>query len=399
MELFRHLENVFRTDCLQSGYEEIRTPTLEYLHLFTAAGTLTPARLNRVYSFLDWDGWSGERVVLRPDGTIPVARLYVSSLHSRGLVRLFYVENTFIFESTGKEPRERWQCGAELVGTGSPLGDVELILLAGRVLQKLGVAVEVHLSHAGLVRGLLRELGVDPSQELEVFDQLLNGDDSSLKRMGDHGPLKKFVEMWGQLRGDSPGFLSNLKTLLPPGVTGLEPALDDLTLIAEMLTATGCRYYINLLPGEGFEYYTGAIFHLYVEGERVGGGGRYDQLIPLIGGQNVPASGFALYMDRLMELMPPLDAVATVRKVLVKLGKKDAHHFQEGLLLAQLLREVGHTVEVELASGDESRYRWVVSLHEGKGGNVFRVTHPGSFGHKDVRSPAEVATVLEAEWS
>ncbi|HIE17777.1 MAG TPA: ATP phosphoribosyltransferase regulatory subunit, partial [Dehalococcoidia bacterium] len=81
---FRFIEELFRKSCASWGYQEVRTPTLEYLHLFTAAGTLTPHMLSKVYSFLDWDGWSGERVVLRPDGTIPVARLYVENLSQQG---------------------------------------------------------------------------------------------------------------------------------------------------------------------------------------------------------------------------------------------------------------------------------------------------------------------------
>ena len=107
MARFRLIEGEFRDCCLKRGYEEIRTPTLEYLHLFTSTGTLTPSRLNKVYSFLDWDGWSGERVVLRPDGTIPVARLYIDSMEERELAKLFYVANVFVFEETGKETRER----------------------------------------------------------------------------------------------------------------------------------------------------------------------------------------------------------------------------------------------------------------------------------------------------
>ena len=58
-------------------------PLIEPLHLFTSAGTLSPQTLDRVYSFLDWDGWSGERVVLRPDSTIPAARLYAEHLRRR----------------------------------------------------------------------------------------------------------------------------------------------------------------------------------------------------------------------------------------------------------------------------------------------------------------------------
>ncbi len=118
MRSFRLIEGVFRDGCLQWGYEEVKTPTLEYLHLFTSTGTLTPSRLHKVYSFLDWDGWSGERVVLRPDGTIPIARLYIDTMAEKELAKLFYVTNVFSFEETGKETRERWQCGAELIGAG-----------------------------------------------------------------------------------------------------------------------------------------------------------------------------------------------------------------------------------------------------------------------------------------
>src|SRR5512139_40678 len=137
MEKIRLTNEVFRDTCLNWGYEEVRTPTLEYLHLFTSAGTLTPSMLGKVYSFLDWDGWSGERVVLRPDATIPVARLYTENFAGKELAKLFYVVNTFIFEASGQKEREKWQAGAELIGIGSPLADVELIVLALEVLKNI----------------------------------------------------------------------------------------------------------------------------------------------------------------------------------------------------------------------------------------------------------------------
>src|SRR3989304_7667712 len=61
MARFRQVERIFRECCLGWGYQEVRTPVLEYLPLFTSVGTLTPEMLGRVYSFLDWGGWSGER--------------------------------------------------------------------------------------------------------------------------------------------------------------------------------------------------------------------------------------------------------------------------------------------------------------------------------------------------
>src|SRR4030066_2012076 len=104
-EAFRYIEDVFSKACLGWGYREVRTPTLEYLHLFTAAGTLTPNMLSKVYSFLDWDGWSGERVVLRPDGTIPGARLSMQNLSQQEIAGLFYTPNASVFTDAGGESR------------------------------------------------------------------------------------------------------------------------------------------------------------------------------------------------------------------------------------------------------------------------------------------------------
>jgi len=166
---FRRIEDTFRTCCGNWGYREVRTPTLEYLYLFTAAGTLTPGMLSKVYSFLDWDGWSGERVVLRPDGTIPVARLYIDNLSGQESARLLYVTNIFAFEGTGKKNRERWQCGAEFFGGAKFAPDVEIILLAEDVIRKLGIRnVKLQLSHAGLVKALLKEFKLSPAEEAKM---------------------------------------------------------------------------------------------------------------------------------------------------------------------------------------------------------------------------------------
>src|SRR3972149_8298166 len=109
MSKFNFVAGQFRRACARRTFEEIRTPVIEYFHLFPSAGTLTPKMLGRVYSFLDWDGWSGERVVLRPEGTIPAARLYLENFPKGSLAKLFYIENMFSFEEKGSEPREKWQ--------------------------------------------------------------------------------------------------------------------------------------------------------------------------------------------------------------------------------------------------------------------------------------------------
>ena len=215
MTRFRFIEGVFRDCCLKWGYKEVRTPTLEYLYLFTSAGTLTPNMLSKVYSFLDWDGWSGERVVLRPVGTIPVARLYVENSAQKELARFFYVTNVFVFEETGKENRERWQCGVELLGNAEITSDIEIIMLAVEILHSLGISgIEIKLSHAGMLKALIKELKLNPDEETKLLTQLLDGNWQVLKKTkAVNSDVKRLLSLLLDLRGKSSGFLENLKAL------------------------------------------------------------------------------------------------------------------------------------------------------------------------------------------
>jgi histidyl-tRNA synthetase len=359
MEKFRLINEVFRDSCLKWGYEEVRTPTLEYLHLFTSAGTLTPNMLGKVYSFLDWDGWSGERVVLRPDATIPVARLYSESMSERELAKLFYIVNTFIFEESGNKNREKWQFGAELIGMGSPLADVELITLALEVLKRLGLGqVELRLSHAGLTRGILKKLGLNSDEQNQVFDRLLDGDASVLSQIKTEKPeLAPLLA----LQGKSSGFLKNLASSLALDLPDLKPQIDDFAYIADTLQSLGCNYQIDIASVRGFEYYTGVIFQLFVNDEKVGGGGRYDSLIPAMSGKNTPASGFALYLDLLIKMVHMRNlAPSPSTKVLVQM---DADSSSSGFGIADRLREAGYIVKLHLGGKGPTDVAWKVDVH------------------------------------
>jgi len=395
MTRFRLIEGVFRDCCLKWGYEEVRTPTLEYLHLFTSTGTLTPSRLNKVYSFLDWDGWSGERVVLRPDGTIPVARLYIDSMEDRELAKLFYVTNIFIFEETGKETRERWQCGAELIGMGSAIADVELIVLALEVLKRLGLNdIGLRLSHAGLIRALLAKLGLSPGEQARLFAQILDGDVDALAKLNPGEPeLERALAPLLDLKGKSSGFLKNLKTLFTQSLPELEPSLDDFINIVDLLEALGCHYQIDLASGRGFEYYTGVIFQLFMGEENIGGGGRYDALIPLMGGRDIPASGFALYLDRLMSLVKP----GTLAKPLAQriLIRVEPEAIKEGFSMASCLREAGYVAELYLGGQEPTNLRWTLDVQNKA--PQFVLTDIVNHKRLEVQTSAEALTLLREE--
>jgi histidyl-tRNA synthetase len=391
MEKFRLITDVFLDSCYKWGYQEVRTPTLEYLHLFTSAGTLTPGMLGKVYSFLDWDGWSGERVVLRPDATIPVARLYHESLSEKELAKLFYIANTFIFEETGRQSREKWQLGAELIGLGSPLADVELIALAIEVLEKMGLGnVELRLSHAGLTRGFLRKAGLDNEQQNQVLDSLLDGDDTALAKITTEKPQ---LEALLALQGKSSGFVKNLVSSAEMDLSELKAPIDDFVFIADTLQSLDIKYEIDIASVRGFEYYTGMIFQLFVNGEKVGGGGRYDDLIPTMGGKATSASGFALYLDRLMQLVQPQNlAQPHIPTIVLKMETGSA---KLGFSTAKILREAGFTTKLYFGGKGPGDGEWHLEISNNP--PSFVLTDVLKKKRYELNSPGEVLKKLKGE--
>jgi histidyl-tRNA synthetase len=300
MRRFRHVERRFLEVTAERGYEEIRTPTIEPLHLFTATGSLSPQLLDRVYSFLDWDGWSGERVVLRPDSTVPSARWYERRWTDSGPARLSYVQPVYRFEP-GEGEREQWQCGVELFGLGAPEADGELLLLARDVLRALGLEeLRFELSHAGLVRTVLAAAGLSAAEQLAAYDRLLDGDQSVTAELAaQHPEGAPALRLLFEVDGAAAGYLANVRAALLGVVPEAEPPLLELEAAAAVLDAADCTY--RFVPGtaRNFEYYTGLTFRLLGGETECVRGGRYDGLSEAIGGRAAPASGFGADLLRL----------------------------------------------------------------------------------------------------
>ena len=395
MSRFRLIEGIFRESCLKWGYEEVRTSTIEYLHLFTATGTLTPNRLRRVYSFLDWDGWSGERVVLRPDGTIPIARLYIETMTEKEPAKLFYVTNVFGFEETGKETRERWQCGTEFIGAGSATADVALVTLALEIMTKLGLkGTELKLSHAGLIRTLLAEFGLSHEEQTKAFDQILDGDLELLARLKPERPeLGRTLATLLDLKGKSAGFLKNMMSLFNRDLPELKVPFNNFIDIVERLEAIDGDYQIDITSGRGFEYYTGLMFQLFIGNEPVGGGGRYDALIPLLGGQDTPASGFALYLDPLVKLVKP-EALSKPQhqRILVRAEASEAEAIKASFSVANFLREAGYVVELHLSGHEPDTLMWKLDVQHRA--PLFVLTDQVNHQRYETQTANEILTLL-----
>ena len=105
------------------------------------------------------------------------------------------------------------------------------------------------------------------------------------------------------------------------------------------------------------------IFQFFIREEKIGGGGRYDALIPLMGGRDIPASGFALYLDRLMKLVKPGTlAKTTGQKILIRAEPSQPEVLKEGFSIASYLHEAGYMAEVHPGGQEPANLRWTLDV-------------------------------------
>jgi histidyl-tRNA synthetase len=169
--------------------------------------------------------------------------------------------------------------------------------------------------------------------------------------------------------------------------------MADFITIAECLSELGCEYEIDMASGRGFEYYTGVIFRFYCGEEALGGGGRYNDLIPLLGGGDVSASGFALNVDQLMGLTEDWqDAKPTV---LVRTGADTARAQKLCFDVAGLLRQAGYVAELDRGYKRPTHHAWVLSVQVKGKSPVFVLTDRAGTSTIKVTSPNAIVDALQ----
>ncbi len=312
MELRRMLESricgIFRS----FGYREVGTPTFEHLELITAKSG--EEIVERLYSFQDK---SGRWLALRPEFTAPVMRMYVTSLQSEPKpLRLYYFGPCFRYErpQAGRY-REFWQAGVELIGSGTPEAQAEVVALADTVLRELELEYELHVGSVGVLRKLLAEHGAGEEEQVRVMGMIDRGEvEEALQRLEALGgaELAELVEQLITLEGEAREVARRAERVLE-GHSGATGELRSLGEIMEALEWYGVEARLNLGIARGLDYYTGMVFEAYVPSlgaeKQVCGGGSYS-LAEVFGGKPVPTSGFAFGFDRLLiaaELEPPVE--------------------------------------------------------------------------------------------
>ncbi len=293
------LANTFRDVAKLYGYVEVMPPTLERFALFALKSGEEIRRT--MYVFKDK---AGREVALRPEVTASVARMYLDKM--RGLpkpVRVMYVANCFRYEEPQHARyREFYQAGVELIGSSDILGDAETMSLLDEFLGRAGLeGYRFKVDNVGIHRAVMRRAGIPEEEQdrvLHLMDKKLYEEAIAAARRA--ATDRKMVDVLAQL-AEGPG-LNELREVLSGISEAMEEAERLRSLVDILSGAMPGRIHVDLSFARGLAYYTGIIYEVEVPelGVSVAGGGRYDTLIELYGGEPTPSTGFAAGLDRLL---------------------------------------------------------------------------------------------------
>jgi len=361
-EKLRYVEQVARELAVLYGYEEILTPVVESYELLAAKSGEEIRQ--RMYVFRDL---GGRKVALRPEFTASVARVVATKLRNAPKpLKLFCFGSLYRYD----EPqygrfREFWQTNYEIMGSDKPEADAEILIITGHLLKKLGLKnCYFKIGHVGILRGILSQENIREEQQNQVM-QMLDKKRwkealTTISQLGASqkciATLKKIFKIRGK---------STLKILkeTEKTVRNYESGVEALKNLREILTfaqSYGDEFETLVEPrfARGLEYYTGMIFEAYVPELEIalGGGGRYDKLIELFGGEPTPAVGVAHGTDRIvlaMEKQKTEFEVDKGKRVVVIPVSPEVK--MKAFEISKILREKGTPTEVEVMGRTVSR--------------------------------------------
>lgn len=296
--LWQYLEDTVRDVFRQYGYRNIRTPIVETTSLFVrGVGEVTDIVEKEMYSFED--AMNGDKLSLRPEGTAPTVRAALQhNLLYNGPQRLWYSGPLFRHERPQKgRYRQYHTFGVEALGFPGPDIDIEMLVLARRLWQRLGLAnVELQINTIGSNE----ERGAFRGKLIDYFDKHRDVLDEDAQRRLLTNPLRI-------LDSKNPAMQSVIEAA-PKLMDHLgEPSRANFEAVLGGLKAAGIPYVINPRLVRGLDYYNLTVFE-WVSGalgaqSAVCSGGRYDGLFEQLGGKATPGCGFGIGVERLLLLL------------------------------------------------------------------------------------------------
>lgn len=346
---WQYVENTFRQLMQSYGYQEIRMPIVENTALFKRSiGEVTDIVEKEMYTFEDRNG---DSLTLRPEGTACCVRAAMQHglLHNQ-IQRLWYTGPMFRHERPQKgRYRQFHQFGVETFGLSGPDIDAELILMSNRLWQLLGMSDDVTLE--------LNSLGSSEARQeykevlVKYFESYQSDLDEDSQRRLHTNPLRildsKNPDMQ-KLNENAPKLIDHLD----------EESKQDFTILCKTLDDAGVSYKINPRLVRGLDYYSKTVFEWVTDKLGAQGtvcaGGRFDGLVEQLGGKATPAIGFALGLERLIELLEIPEDIQRDNKLdayLVLVGDKAV---AKGMALSEKWRNTVSDLKLQVNCGGGS---------------------------------------------
>jgi histidyl-tRNA synthetase len=344
LKLFKIAKNVLEEIAESFAYEEIITPIIEYSELFErSVGIDTDIVEKEMYTFMDK---SGRNITLRPEITASIARSYIEHhFETKPLpLKFYYFGPCFRYEKPQKgRYRGFYQYGVEAIGDDSPLLDAEVIDIGYTIAKKLelkNVSVKINSIGCRKCRTIYKE------KLKEILEPHYNELCEDCKRRFYTNPLRIL-----DCKRESPDFKRTLPKVIDYLCDDCKKHFDN---VLDYLQKMNIPYEIDNTLVRGLDYYTRTVFEVISSDlgaqNALLGGGRYDYLIEELGGRPTPAVGFALGMERLVEIMKS-QGFSVREKQLIYIAYQQSA-FKRAIFTAEALRNYGFKVLLDVKNGN-----------------------------------------------
>ncbi|KDR95099.1 ATP phosphoribosyltransferase regulatory subunit [Peptoclostridium litorale DSM 5388] len=302
-EFFQGKESIvknFKKIFKSYAYKQISTPVFEYYDFFVQSpGTIKKDELFKLVDI------NGDVLVLRPDLTIPIARMAVENRKKfKDYLKLSYVSKVFRIDNRESEKKKEFtQAGVEYFGNQSPDADAEVINIAIKTLLSSGAEkIQIDIGQSSFYKGLIDEVDLSEEEKDRLREIIENKNFVELEKFlifnNIDAAAKEAIVKIPELYGNTEKVISEAKQICLN--RDMEEAIENLEKVYHILLDYGYENYISLDLGliNHLDYYTGVIFKGYManHGRIVLSGGRYDKLTEKYG-EYIPATGFGINVD------------------------------------------------------------------------------------------------------
>ncbi|MEM1662620.1 MAG: histidine--tRNA ligase [Pyrobaculum sp.] len=339
----KKIEEILSNVAESFGYRRVETPVVEHFEVLSLKAGQDV--INEIYYFKDK---GGRDLGLRFDMTVPLARVVSYHLDAPRPIRWYYFTKVFRYdEPQHGRYREFYQFGVELMGSQSPRADAEVLQLVAQCLEEAGLHVfDIKLNDRRVVDAYLNSIGAAENRHAvyRALDKKLKlPREEVVSLMVNSGVYKEVAE---KIYDDT------VETTLEEAVLKIEKIDSALgtfyrKLLNYLKDVDLSKFKFDMSIVRGLDYYTGMVFEAFAGDYKlaVGGGGRYDDLLEQYSGVKIPALGFAIGVERLMETLS-LQEVERPLDYYIYIFDDDAYHY--AYTIAKKLRKLGHSVVIEL---------------------------------------------------